>query len=526
MNTPASDGYLLPHNVDALKLAETLGGDARCELGETVNFSLRYFDSFDWRLHQAGFRLLQVSTPNGGELRLTPAGGGEPVATGLFDDAPAWPADLPAGALQKTVAEALEMRVLLELVSVEAAATELRLLNDDGKTVVRLQYLQMQCRSPEVAQPRALWPRVRLFAVRGYDKELAKLTGRLTGELELPAAPVCLFDEATTAVGREPGDYTSKLDVKLKPDEHAIDATRQVLRTLLETLERNIPGTRADLDSEFLHDLRVATRRTRSVLSQVKRVLPDPVVEDFKARFAWLGQITGPVRDLDVFLLELPHYRASLPAAMAGDLDAFETKLRAAHKTEQAKLKRKLGSQQMRELLHDWHAVLDAEQLPGTPGWFADLPIERVASQRIWRMYKRVRKAGRAVTEDGPPEAMHELRKDCKKLRYLIEFFRSLYPPDDIKQLVKALKVLLDNLGDFQDLEVQADKLRAYARSFDPNDPDTLPTVMAIGALVADLLRRQQAAHARFKARFAAFDESSNRHRYAELFKAKASKQP
>jgi CHAD domain-containing protein len=170
--------------------------------------------------------------------------------------------------------------------------------------------------------------------------------------------------------------------------------------------------------------------------------------------------------------------------------------------------------------------VLDADQPPGEPGWFADLPIERVASQRIWRMYKKVRKAGRAVTDDVPPEAMHELRKDCKKLRYLIEFFRGLYPSDDVKQLVKALKVLLDNLGDFQDLEVQADKLRAYARSFDPNDPATLPTVMAIGALVADLLKRQQAAHGRFKDRFAAFDAPGNRRRYAELFKAKAYKQP
>ena len=43
-------------------------------------------------------------------------------------------------------------------------------------------------------------------------------------------------------------------------------------------------------------------------------------------------------------------------------------------------------------------------------------------------MYKKVLKAGRAVTADGPAEEMHELRKDCKKLRYLIEFVRSLYP--------------------------------------------------------------------------------------------------
>jgi CHAD domain-containing protein len=114
---------------------------------------------------------------------------------------------------------------------------------------------------------------------------------------------------------------------------------------------------------------------------------------------------------------------------------------------------------------------------------------------------------------------MHELRKDCKKLRYLIEFFRSLYPAKELKGLVKALKALLDNLGQFQDLEVQADKLREFAADFSPDDPERLPTVMAIGALVADLLRHQQAAHARFAACFAAFDAPENRARYTRLFK-------
>lgn len=524
MNTPLPEGYLLPHDLDAPKLVHTLGGEAHCALDETSRFVLHFFDSFDWRLHQAGLRLLQVSTPEGGLLRLKPADGGQPIATEHFDAVPAWPADLPTGELREQVAEQLEMRVLLNMVTVACATTELRLLNDDGKTVVRIQYLEMDSRSADVTEPRALWPRVRLIAVRGYEHELTRLARRFTDEMEWPAAPACLFDEAITAVGREAGDYSSKLDVPLKPDEPAVDAMRKVLRTLLHTLERNIAGTRADLDSEFLHDLRVATRRTRSALSQVKRVLPEALVEEFKARFAWLGQITGPTRDLDVFLLELPHYRESLPAAMGGDLDPLETLLRAAHKTEQAKLKRKLGSAEMRGLLSAWHAVIDADQPPGEPGWFADLPIERVVSRRIWRMYKKVHKAGGTVTADGPAEEMHELRKDCKKLRYLIEFFRGLYPASDIKALIRALKDLLDNLGQFQDLEVQADKLRAFARGLDPKAPTTLPTVMAIGALVADLLQRQQAAHARFASCFAAFEARENRQRYARLFKDKAHK--
>jgi len=519
MNESKISGFLLPHNVGAERLVSLLGGEVRCQIGEAADFSLKFFDSFDWRLHAAGLRLLQMRSPQGAVLRLKPPDAGEPLDAIAFDPEPHWPADLPEGLLRTEIARRLDMRAVLPLATVTGKATGLAVLNEDSKTVVWLQLLNMRCVAEGVEEPRVLWPRVRVLPVKGYQSDFDRVSDFMASEMEWPKAPECLFDEVMAAVGREPGDYSSKMSVSLSPEMTAIDAMRRVLRDLLDTLERNIPGTREDLDSEFLHDLRVATRRTRSALSQVKQVLPETVVEDFKQRFAWLGQVTGPVRDLDVFLLELPRYRASLPASMAGDLDALEEHLRVAHAKEQAILKGELESERMARLLEDWHAVLDAETVPGKPAMFADLPIEQVASKRIWRMYKKVLKAGRTIDVDGPAEDMHELRKDCKKLRYLIEFFQGIYPKRELKELVKALKVLLDNLGEFQDLEVQADKLRSFARDFDPQDPHSMPTVMAIGALVADLLRHQQAAHARFTDCFDAFDSVENRARYTHLFK-------
>lgn len=524
MNESIDSGFLLPHNFGAERLAKQLGGESHCRIGESAEFSLRFFDSFDWRLHAAGLRCLQLRAPQGALVKLKPAEGGAPLDAVAYEPELAWPANLPDSRVRAEVAKRLDMRVLLPLATVRGEATDLSVLNEDEKTVVRLQLLTMRVEAEDLEEARTLWPRLRLVPVTGYQRDLDKLTAYLSEEMEWPQSPDCLFDEVMAAAGREPGDYSSKLNVRLKPDRTAAEATRTILRDLLATLERNISGTRADLDSEFLHDLRVATRRTRSALSQIKQVLPEDLVADFKQRFAWLGQVTGPVRDLDVFLLELPRYRASLPGSMAGDLDGLEDLLRNAHGREQALLKRKLGSAEMRKLIADWHEVLDADVLPGEPAALADRPVEEVASQRIWRMYKKVLKAGRAVSADGPAEEMHELRKDCKKLRYLIEFFRSLYPGKELKDLIRALKVLLDNLGEFQDLEVQADKLRSFARDFDPEDPHTMPTVLAIGALVADLLRHQQAAHERFADCFDAFDSAENRARYTHLFKYKGAR--
>ena len=52
---------------------------------------------------------------------------------------------------------------------------------------------------------------------------------------------------------------------------------------------KNKPGILADHDTEFLHDFRVACRRTRSALTQLKGILPASVAAPFNAEFKWPG---------------------------------------------------------------------------------------------------------------------------------------------------------------------------------------------------------------------------------------------
>ena len=44
-------------------------------------------------------------------------------------------------------------------------------------------------------------------------------------------------------------------------------AVARLLLRLLDTCESNVDGVLRDIDTEFLHDLRVAVRRTRSASS-------------------------------------------------------------------------------------------------------------------------------------------------------------------------------------------------------------------------------------------------------------------
>ncbi len=102
----------------------------------------------------------------------------------------------------------------------------------------------------------------------------------------------------------------------------AAAALAAVLTALLDTIEANVPGTVRDVDTEFLHDLRIAVRRTRSALKLAGDALPGGVAGRYRAEFKWLGDLTTPTRDLDVYLLGFPEMAAGLVAATAEELAA------------------------------------------------------------------------------------------------------------------------------------------------------------------------------------------------------------
>ena len=520
MEQTAYPSFLLPPKFSVKRLTESLGAAFPINVEDEQHIERRFLDTFDWRLWLSNLVLFEMRNGRERSLVTQDLSEGETLASIRITRSPSWPHQIPEGELRERVAGLVAMRVLLPLVKVLSKARVLRVLNEDDKTVVRLRVEQIACDAEDLADARKLLPRLRVLPVRGYPAEFDAVVRFVCDELGFPEAPRGLLDEALVAVGREPGDYSSKLNIPLKPVMRADMAARRIFLHLLGTLERNVEGTKADLDSEFLHDLRVATRRTRSALTQIKGVLPQEVLDDFRERFGWLGQVTGPTRDMDVFLLEFPRYQVGLPPDLREDIVPLHAYLEAHQRKEQLALRRKLNSAQFKKLLTAWREYLESA-LPSAPA--APNALRRakeVADERIWRMYRRVIKEGRAINDGSPAEDLHELRKSCKKLRYLIEFFQSLYPDDALKPMIKTLKVLLDNLGEFQDLHVQAEELMGFAGDMQAEGKVELRTLLSIGALIGDLLRAQQLARTQFAERFAGFDTKDNRAAYRKLFKA------
>ena len=134
----------------------------------------------------------------------------------------------------------------------------------------------------------------------------------------------------------------------------------------------------------------------------------------------------------------------------------------------------------------------------------AKLSIKQLADRRIWKNFKRVIQEGDVITEHSPAETLHDLRKSCKKLRYLMEFFQNLYPEQQIKVFIKNLKGLQEVLGDFQDYAIQESTLKQFSEEMLANQVPA-NTLLAMGVLIQNLDTLRTQARDDFSAKFSHF---------------------
>jgi CHAD domain-containing protein len=502
--------FAVPDGTSAEDVVAALGRALPTVVERPVTRRRTFYDTFDWRVHGAGGVLEVEDDGDGGRLVLRSPAGEERAAA----PAPAelrLARDLPDGPVHDAVAGLLDVRALLPVAKVRTTTTVVRVLDDDRKTVARVAV------DRDVVGRATLGHRVRLLPVRGYERAMERVARVVTTDLGLREADGDVLEAALAAAGRRPGDYSSKVRVPLEPSTPAVTGATVLLSALLRVVEANEPGARDDVDPEFLHDLRVAVRRTRTAVRAFRGVLPDEVVTRAGDEFRWAQQVTGPVRDLDVHLMDLAAASEGLAPDVAADLAPLATHLAGRRAAEQRALAKVLRSRQWRELLDWWRTVLADPGAAGPIGPEAGVPVVALATDRVRRADRRVRKRGRAIDDGTPAEALHDLRKRCKELRYLLELFGPALP-GDAGPVVADLKALQENLGTFQDCQVQEAELRSLGDDLVAAGAGA-GTVMAMGIMVEDLRRRAGRARAEFAGVFAEFDRPAARRRVDRLLR-------
>lgn len=442
-------------------------------------------DTPDWRLHEAGMTLRDARHGRSSTLILSD---GAPRPITASSGPRRWPSKidaLPPSPVRDRVAPAIGVRALLPLAEVDVRSLTLRLVDSEEKTRVRVQVDQQRLAGDRYT-PLPL--RVQVSPLRGYEVDgrrceelLTDAMGRLDDGLDATAV-------ALKAAGHTPGQRAVPR-LRLDPNAPALESLTIVLRHWVDVIDTVRPGVLADIDIEYLHEMRAAVRAARSLLRLGGDLIPEPGASRLTNDLTWLGQLTAPLRDLDVYLLELTG-EGHIDTTGLSDLEPARRSLSAKRRRALNALRTGLNSSRGLSMSETLRASLDdvAEASPVTAS-----TTRETAAGLAQTAYKRIVKSARSITGRSDPDDLHRLRHRCKRMRYLLDSFSSVYAPEAHRTVLKALKALQDCLGDIQDVEVQRrhNIEVAAALSRARAAPETM---LAMGALQERNLQRSVAA--------------------------------
>jgi len=471
--TAARQWWHAPAKASPRRLASRLTASLGLSGSSSVTVERTYLDTFDWRLFRRGDALVEEQPARGERvLVLQSRDGGRAELQVPCTGHPRQPTELPVG-LQRRLGPKLAPRTLLDVGHERVEVWPLRLLDDDDKTVA---YVDVE-RAPTAV-------RVGLRPVRGYEKTAEHVIAMLNSQADLVVG-IDPMVAAVRANGREPGELREPPELKLKAHDDARVALAKVFEHLLVTMELNEDGVREQLDPEVLHDFRVATRRTRSIERLARRHMPPETVRLWEPEWKWLAGVTGPPRDLDVLLLDLQLEPTTITAAADAGVHELAARVRARRATEQAKLLEALNGDRYATLKRGWRSVINdlARSTDGTTA-------EKLARETITAATKHLLKAAKKIDDDAPADDIHAARKRGKRLRYAAEMLGGALSAGKVKSVISHMKRLQDDLGQFQDSEVQIHLVRDLLDDVSLGEPSSLAT--AAGEQIVNTLAARQ----------------------------------
>lgn len=316
-----------------------------------------------------------------------------------------------------------------------------------------------------------------LELVAGRPLDLLALARRLADDLPLFPEDV---SKAQRGFALHRGETVTPLRTepsRITPTHSPLEAFLTLAFSSLRQWQGNAAGAAGADDPEFLHQLRVALRRLRSLIDLFAPILPTDFVAAWEARLAENAARFAGLRDLDVLCDELlaPITRASYAqqGVESAALAYLTEHLLAAREALRRELAPHLAQPvQGRDLLALTEAlhILPASPLVGSDNLpaFAATQLERLARKAARRLA--------AATADAP-ETLHALRIAIKRLRYALDCFAPLLPPKRLGRWLAQLTPAQDALGFIHDVDV------ARAHLAPPADAD--PEVRTAAAFLA-----------------------------------------
>jgi len=480
------------------------------ELDKVKNVDI-YLDTFDWLLIKSKLALRYRVTNGAAMYTIKSIGtieGG--IAKRMEIEVPIdEPVDDPSEIQVKQIREVIEgiiyPRKLLEHVQVRTERRRYRVLSTKGADI-ELAFDTSSFSLRGLHKPRRAQKLHEMEAelLDGPETALRSLESLLSREYGCPPSTASKLEVALDRLkvlipSKKPPE---KLMVRL--DDRLDLAVRKIFTYQYNRFREQIPGIQHDIDTEFVHQARVATRRMRSALRLFRNAVPRGTGVYLESELKWLGDTLGAVRDLDVFILNLSRFKQQIERFPAKRKKIFEGWI---EKQRRAPLKALIYALQSARYGNFERRLIRFFEGPLPTRPTAPQALKRVSDSApliITEKLDDVMKQGRSVLESQKLKEFHRMRIQMKRLRYACEFMAPAYD-GALDSFIEHTVEIQDCLGEIQDTVFTRDFV-AYLFDDWRNrlvNPDLIFILGEIYQLQTEIARKQQNGFRKIWERFA-----------------------
>lgn len=242
----------------------------------------------------------------------------------------------------------------------------------------------------------------------------------------------------------------------------------EALRQRLPALTQEIAGVRAAEDIEYIHRMRVATRRLRAALTLFEECLPRKRFAEWEQQIKRITKALGAARDTDVQIDVLQSFLANLAdKKQQAGIKRLLLRLQQQREQLQVKVVQALddlgGGRVLDDMADTLHVLIVQARIEQQPPERSEAESNAVRASSV-ETYQRAEQAIRLKLEEflayemyvHQPDRvteLHAMRIAAKHLRYTLEIFAPLYD-DNLKKPIKVVKEMQEMLGDIHDCDV------------------------------------------------------------------------
>jgi hypothetical protein len=478
---------------------------------------ISYLDTFDWRIWRKG-DVLEYHEFNRQKKLVWRSIDHEKIYMEIpVDECPDFINDIPDWLMPGALYEATRPRAVVEQVLSRVQSQVYGLRDSKGKVIGRITIVRESQRHNNNRQGSVLPTRLYAEPMRGYEKAFENVK-QLIDQSGLkaygkdPLVQLLRFDD------RSPCDYSTRLRLKLNPEQRADEASRQIMLQLIQMMQLNEYGIRDDIDTEFLRDYRSALHRVHSLLGQLKHVIPEDTRQRFEDDLVWLDAETSRLYELNNWLLDFDRYRGLIAEDEQLYLDELHGWLRTQRHSALMSVVQLLASDKYQKFMKRWRVFLECEIPEHSVLRWAEQPVHKVTGRRIWKTYQ-------ALLDYKDKDLPRLLQIDLARMDQLtatlfdlLTLFSMLYPHGKAIDMIRELRIFSEALAICVASQRQIQLLRSLIREMKEAGMPQKKTEAAMDELLDCMLDHQSDRLRNLKSLFVDIIGDDMRKRFRKVY--------